>query len=87
MSDISEQDLNLIKQLAGNKNQFEAVKQFLLEPLEPHNLDLSLELSNVEYGERSKVAAKAKKALEEKFVEMERLLEKKSEPNQINQAR
>jgi hypothetical protein len=87
MSDLSEQELNLVKQLAGNRDQFNSVKQFLLEPFEPHNLDLPLELSNEEYGERSKVAAKAKKALEEKFAEMECLLEKKSEPNQINQAR
>jgi hypothetical protein len=84
---MTEQEQNLLKQIAANKPQFEVLQKFLSEPLEPQNLELSLDLSNEEYGERSKVAAKALKSLTERFTEMERMVEKKEAKDQINPAR
>lgn len=86
---MTEQEQNLIKQIAANKPQFEALKSFLLTPLEPQNWlpQLDLEKNDAEYGQSAKVAVKARNALTEQFEAMERLIEKKEDKEQINPAR
>jgi hypothetical protein len=86
---MTEQEINLVKQLAANKAQFEAVKQFLLNPLEPQNWLTQLDSTQSDswYGQQSKMRVEAKLQLVAGFEEMERLLEKKQEKKIINEAR
>jgi hypothetical protein len=86
---MTEAELNLVKQLAANKSQFEAVKTFLISPLEPHSWlpQLDLDKNDAEYGQTVKVAVKAKNMLLDGFEDMERLLEKEKPKEQINEAR
>jgi hypothetical protein len=86
---MTEQEQNLIKQIVANRPQFEAVKTFLLSPLEPHSWlpQLDLDKNDAEYGQTVKVAVKAKNTLLDGFEDMERLLEKEKPKEQINEAR
>ncbi len=78
-----------VRNLAKNKEQFEAVKAFLLEPLEPQNWlpDVSLSLNDTEYAQRVKSSVKARILLLARFEDMDRLLEEPIKKININQSR
>ena len=86
---MSEEELLLVKQAAQNKPQFEAVRRFLLLPLEPESWlpQLDLDKNDFEYGQVAKVAVKARNALVARFEEMERMIEEKKPKESINEAR
>jgi hypothetical protein len=86
---MTEQELNLLKQIVKNTPQFEALKKFLLNPLEPVNwLDtLPLDQSDEWYGQQSKMRVEAKRALVRGFEDMERLINEDKPKQIINEAR
>jgi hypothetical protein len=86
---MTPQELNLVKQFAANSELKNAVKQYILEDLEPsewlHTLNTNLD--DAEYGQIVKVRVRAKKELTEAFERMKFLLEKKEPPKVTNEAR
>jgi hypothetical protein len=89
MPELSDQESNLLKQIVKNKPQFEALKKFLIAPLLPDNWlrTLNFNMSNEEYGERAKVLMGAKNQFQNRFEEMEALIEEKKAKEPKNEAR
>lgn len=81
--------LTHIRNLAKNKEQFAAVKDFLLAPLEPQNWLPKLDSSQSDewYGQQVKMRVEARNMLLEGFEDMERLIEEKESKPSINQLR
>jgi len=78
-----------VKNFAGNKEQREAVKQFILEELEPQNWlpRLDLTLPDSEYASRVKVLVGARNELLAAFERMDKLTQPDKPPKTINPAR
>jgi hypothetical protein len=78
-----------VKNFAKNIEQFQAVKEFILASSKAQNWlpDVSLSLSDKDYGERVKSTVKARLLLESAFEDMERLLDEKEDKPTINQSR
>lgn len=78
-----------VRNLAKNTEQFEAVKAFLLEPLDAQNWlpDVSLSLNDSEYAQRVKSSVKARILLQARFEDMEGLLDEPKPKSSINPSR
>lgn len=78
-----------VKDFANNKEQKEAVKQFIYQMLEPENWLYTLDTAqpDPEYAQRVKAVVKAKKLIETAFEEMDRLIDTKKPKNVTNEAK
>lgn len=78
-----------IKDFANNKEQKEAVKQFIYQMLEPENWLYTLDTAQDDagYGQRVKAVVKAKKLIEAAFEEMDRLIEPNQPRNITNESK
>ncbi len=81
--------LTHVRNFAKNKEQYEAVKSYILESSKAQNWlpEIPLALDDKTYGERVKSSVKARILIESAFEDMERLLDTKEDKPIINEAR
>ncbi|MGI8467738.1 MAG: hypothetical protein ACR2N3_04730 [Pyrinomonadaceae bacterium] len=81
--------LTHVRNFAKNKEQYQAVKSYILESSKTQNWlpDVDLSLDDKTYGERVKSTVKARLLLEAAFEDIERLLDSKEVKPIINESR